>query len=136
MEWPSGVVGPPEAGPAAAVPVMGAPPRFAFSAAATDVAPAGPLVTTWLSLANNREHKNRICACRMSAAALASVMLPARGVLLARNLLFAPDLASPFPPSAVAAPTTLPLAAAAPDAMPLPDAPLLRDPVPPALLFA
>ncbi|MDE2473699.1 MAG: hypothetical protein KGO48_01475 [Alphaproteobacteria bacterium] len=80
----------------AGVPVTGAPPRFAVSAAATEVVPAGPLVTTRLFLASNCEHKNRICDDKMSfAAKLAPVLLLARDVSLTR------DLPSPLPPSAV-----------------------------------
>lgn len=110
--------------------MTGAPPRFAVSAAATDVVPAGPLVTTLLFLASNCEHKNRICDDKMSfAVKLAPVLLFARDVWLTR------DPPSPLPPSAVPDPIPLLLAVPAPVVFPAREMLLFAAPLVPAVLF-
>lgn len=110
--------------------MTGAPPRFAVSAAATDVVPAGPLVTTRLSLASNCEHKNRICNDKMSFAVKLVVVL-----LLARDVWLTRGLPRPFPPSAVPDPIPLALAVTAPVVFPAREMPLFAAPLVPAVLF-
>ncbi len=131
MEWPSGSVLPEGIEFAAPVPVMGAPPRLAASAAAAEVVPAGPLVTTRLVLASNCEHRKRICAANTSF----TVSL-ARRVVVVRDVLFVRDLPSLLPPSAIVAPIALPAAARAPVALPVPETLLFVTPAAPALLLA
>lgn len=110
--------------------MTGAPPRFTVSAAATDVVPAGPLVTTRSFLAANCEHKDRICDDKMSfAVRLAPVLLLARDVWLTR------DLPSPLPPSAVPDAISLPPAIPAPGIFPAREMLLFAAPLAPAVLF-